>query len=124
MAKIAIVSGLLLMLIGVTGALVAMRMVDEWWYAGIPALVGLLLVLCGWAVTKGRVARAISLTLAPVVGVAGVVGSFMPSGLNFSVPGSVAFVSSVFRLLTIVVGSGFVVLWLRSIVGAGMRKGS
>ena len=113
-----IAAGSLLIVIGVVGSAVAASMVDEWWYAAIPALIGLILVVCGKVGSRGKTARIIAMHLAPIVAVVGIIGSFMPSGLNFSSPGSVAFVSSIFRLLTILVCSVFVILCVRSFVSA------
>ena len=124
MPKITVLSGLSMILIGLVGSLVAMSMVDKWWYAAIPVLIGVLLVICGWAAPMGKAARVVSMHLAPLIALLGVVGSFMPSGLNFSQPGSVAFVSSIFRLLMILVGLAYVSLCVRSFLAARKTKAS
>jgi hypothetical protein len=114
-AKASIITGILLIAVGVVGATVAASMVDEWWYAGIPAIVGLLIFICGKLAAYGRGrAKTPAMAIALLIAVVGIIGSFMPSGLNFSAPGSVAFISSIFRLLTIVIAGGFVALCTRS----------
>ena len=109
--KFTIAAGVCLILIGCTGAGVAMTMVDAWWYAGIPAVIGLFLIAAAWATSKSRVFT----WFVPLIAIIGIVGSFMPSGLDFSNWGSVAFISSIFRLLTILVCAIVVLrsLWRR-----------
>ena len=110
-SKPVFVCAMLLIAVGLIAAAVAFTMVDKWWYAAIPAKVGILLGGCGWL--AGRWPRLHF--LAPIVAIIGIVGSFMPSGLNFSSPGSVAFVSSIFRVLTILICAVYVVLWIRGL---------
>jgi hypothetical protein len=107
------ICGTMMVVVGIAGSLVAMSMVAKWWYASIPAVIGLLLCGCGGIAQKLRKAQAITLPIALLIAVLGVVGSFMPSGLNFSAPGSVAFISSIFRLLTIAICTGFIAVSVR-----------
>jgi uncharacterized membrane protein len=118
MHHLALRTGLLLIVIGAAGTGAAMTMVDKWWYAAIPAMVGALIAICGLASRSDGLVGRLAAILAVVLAVVGIVGSFMPSGLNFSTPGSVAFVSSIFRLLTITACASFIALALR----AALRK--
>ncbi len=109
-----IIGGLLLVVVGVSGALVASSMVDTWWYALIPAFIGIPLVVCGFVARRMAALRTPALIIAPLIAVVGIVGSFMPSGLNFSEPGSVAFVSSIFRLVTILICGAVLLIAVRA----------
>lgn len=114
MHHLALRTGLLLFVIGVASTAAAITMVDKWWYAAIPALVGILIAACGFCSRANGIGGRLAAAGALILAVVGIIGSFMPSGLNFSTPGSVAFVSSIFRLLTIVVCLGFIALATRA----------
>lgn len=120
MAPITIVSGLLLVAVGLIGYLAPTTFgtVGEKGTsptALIPAALGGILVLCALIVLAKPTLRKHVMHLAAMVGLFGVIGGFMPiirSGLDFSKSGVVA------GVLTIVISAGFVFACVRSFIAA------
>ena len=100
--KASIIIGAALVVAGCVGAAIARTMVDDWWYGLIPAFIGAPVVILGVLGLRLPKFQRVTMALAYLIAALGTVGSFMPHGMNFSNPGSVAYVSSIFRLITVV----------------------
>jgi hypothetical protein len=112
--KYAILTGVVLILVGVTSAIVAMTMTAQWWYASIPAVLGIAIVAACWLALRKKRGHGLAVAISLLIAAVGIVGSFMPSGLNFAAPGSMAFVSSIFRLITIIVCGAWIAVGIKS----------
>ena len=115
MPKLSILSGIILVILGIVGGIMSMQAPIPSKTGFIPAALGIILIVCGIVAPRSKKARMIAMHIAPLVALLGIFGSLIPGGgLDFAEKAT----SSSFKLLTAVVCATFVILCVRSFIVA------